>query len=114
MKSKPRMRVIPATEAKTYFGEMLKRVYEQNEAQVVERAGMPVAVVISIEEYLSLHPERAKELPRMEASARQQRARKALIEFMDEMQQGNEQFSEEEVEADILRAVEQVRYGKKK
>lgn len=114
MKSKQRMRVVPATQAKTYFGELLKRVYEQNEAQVVERAGMPVAVIISIEEYVSLRPERAKELPRLEASARRQHARKALMEFLDEMQEDSEHFTEEEVEADVRRAVEEARYGKKK
>lgn len=114
MKSKQSMRVIPATKAKTYFGDVLKRVYEQNEAQIVERAGMPVAVIISIEEYVSLRPDRAKELPRMEASARRQRARKALMQFLGEMQEGSEQFTEEEVEADVMRAVEEVRYGKKK
>lgn len=114
MKSKNGVRIVPATEAKTYFGEMLKRVYEQNETQVVEKAGIPVAVIISVEEYVSLNPKRAKQLPRVEGSARRQRAHQALLRFLDEMQPGSERFAEDEVEADVLQAVEQVRYGKKK
>ena len=113
-RAKAAIRVIPATEAKTFFGQVLKRVYEQNETQVVERAGMPVAVIISIDEYMSLQPERAKQLPEMQTSARRQRAHKELIKFLDEMGKGSEQFTEEEVEADVLKALEEVRYGKKK
>jgi len=89
---------------------VLKRVYENEETQIIERAGLPVAVIIPVDEYVSMHPERARVLPRIEVSARRQKARKALMKFLDEMQKGSEKFTEEEVEADVLRALEEVRY----
>jgi len=45
--------VMSATEARVHFGEMLRRV-ENNEIITVERGGEPKAVVISIAEYQRL------------------------------------------------------------
>ena len=41
-----------ATEARVHFGEALRLVQEQGEAVVIERAGRPAAVLISMEDYL--------------------------------------------------------------
>lgn len=47
---------VSATKARVHFGEILRRV-ENNETITVERAGEPKAVIISIEEYDRLRDE---------------------------------------------------------
>lgn len=44
---------VSATKARVHFGEILRRV-ENNETITVERGGEPKAVIISIEEYKRL------------------------------------------------------------
>ena len=44
-------RTVTATEAHVHFGELLRRVVEERTHVVVERAGKPLVVVLSIEEY---------------------------------------------------------------
>ena len=46
--------------------------------------------------------------------AKQQRSARWLNAVLDQIQAGGEQFSEEEVEADAIKALQEVRYGKKK
>ena len=41
-------RVVAASRAKNNFGEMIKRVYQDEETQVIERGGLPVAAIVSI------------------------------------------------------------------
>ncbi|MBI3943973.1 MAG: type II toxin-antitoxin system Phd/YefM family antitoxin [Chloroflexi bacterium] len=43
-----------ATEARVHFGEMLRRVTEEQETIVVEKDGKPQVVVISLDEYRRL------------------------------------------------------------
>lgn len=113
MKRKPIMvRVVPASQAKNNFGEVIKRVYEKEEAQIIERAGLPVAAIVSMSDLERLYPEKLKELPQVAMSAKRQQAWRQLMKVVAEMQKGGEQFSEEEVEADVQKAVEEVRYGK--
>lgn len=49
-----------ATEARVHFGEVLRRV-EENETIMVERGGQPKAVIISIQEYEKLKSQSPKE-----------------------------------------------------
>ena len=44
-------RVMSATEARIHLGELLRYVAEHNEAVMIERAGKPQAVVLSVQEY---------------------------------------------------------------
>ncbi len=44
-------RVVSATEARVHFGEMMRRVVEDEEAVIVERVGKPQMVLISLERY---------------------------------------------------------------
>ena len=44
-------RVVTATEARVRFGEMMRRVVEDDEAIIVERDGKRQVVFISIDEY---------------------------------------------------------------
>ena len=44
-------RSMSATDARIHFGELMRNVVEDQEPVVVERAGKPTVVVISIDEY---------------------------------------------------------------
>jgi prevent-host-death family protein len=106
------LRVVPASQAKNNFGEIIRRVYERDEIQVVERAGLPVVGIVTMSDLERLYPEKVRALPKGAASARRQRAAKQLREFLG--QAGPSENSEAEVEADVLRAVQEVRHGRRK
>ena len=105
------MRLIPASHAKNNFGEVIKRVYEDEECQVIERAGIPVAAIVSISDLERLYPEKIKELPRVEKGIKRQKAARRLMAFLDEVRRGGAEFSEEEVERDVQKAVQEARHG---
>lgn len=48
-------RTVTATEARVHFGELMRRVVENEEAVVVEKGGEPKVVVLSVAEYERLH-----------------------------------------------------------
>ncbi|HEY53408.1 MAG TPA: type II toxin-antitoxin system Phd/YefM family antitoxin [Caldilineae bacterium] len=45
------MRTISATEARVHFGELMRSVVENDQPVIVERAGKPEVVVMSVDEY---------------------------------------------------------------
>ena len=102
-------RVVRATHAKNNFGEVIRRVYEDEETQIIERGGLPVAAIVSISDLERLYPNGMKSIPGAVSNAKREKAWRRFNTLLDTMQAGNEQFSEEEVEADVLRAVEEVR-----
>ena len=104
------LRIIPATQAKNTFGEVIKRVYEENECQIIERSGIPIAAIVSMSDLERLYPEKLKELPKVAMSAKRQRAWQKLMVLLDKP--GSEQFSEEEVEVDVQKAIEEVRHAR--
>ncbi len=97
--------IVPASQAKINFGELLKRVYENDEPQIIERAGMPVAAVISISDFQKFYPQLVQNVPNLEEAARRLQASKEINIFLDKMQQGGEKFTEEEVYEDVLNEV---------
>lgn len=99
---------VAASHAKHNFGAVIRRVYDKAETLVIERAGLPVAAIISISDLERLYPEKVNTLPRIQTSAIRARAWKNLMELLDEP--GSESFSEGEVEADVMAALAQVRY----
>jgi len=54
-------RVVTATEARVRFGELMRRVVEEQETVIVERAGKQQVVVLSVTEYEQLRTARRKE-----------------------------------------------------
>ena len=46
--------VVPALTARTQFGQILRRVDQNNERFVVGRRGEPKAIIMSVEEYIQL------------------------------------------------------------
>ena len=47
-------KTMSATEARIHFGELMRHVTEQQEPVIVERAGRPQVVIISVSEYENL------------------------------------------------------------
>ncbi len=93
-KSKPA--TITSSELQKKVGTILKRVAVDKERLVVEREGYPVAVLLPYPDYEHLvREEAAKKMKKLLSNA------------------GTE-FSNEEVEADVLKAVQEVRHGKRK
>ncbi len=45
------VKIIPATEARVHFGEVLKRVYSGREQIIVEKDGLEVAAIVSRADY---------------------------------------------------------------
>ena len=61
MSSQPSMPVtIPATQAHRKFGELVRRVFSGSEHFIVEKDGLPVAAIISMQEYEELMKERER------------------------------------------------------
>ena len=110
-RKKAMLRVVPASQAKNNFGEMIRRMYERDEIQVIERAGLPVVGIITMSDLERLYPDKVRELPQVAASARRERAAKQMRAFLDHV--GTTEFSEAEVEADVMKAVQEVRHGKR-
>jgi hypothetical protein len=59
------------------------------------------------------NPKDVSRLPRLEASGKRERAARRLRAILTEMHKGGEKFGEEEVEADLQKAVEAVRHGRR-
>ena len=105
--------IVQASRAKNNFGEVIKRVYEHDEPQIIERAGMPVAAIISISDFQRLYPEQVKKQPRLSNGAKRLQAAQDIARVLDRIQRGGERFSEEEVDADALEAVMEIRRARR-
>ncbi len=114
MKQKRRglVRLVPASQAKNNFGEVIRRVYEDEETQIIERAGLPVAAIVSMNDLERCLPEKMKDLPEVAMNARRKRAWTELMAILN--QPGSQKYTEQEVEADVHHAVQQTRHGRRK
>ena len=108
MNKRPVISVVTATEAKNRFGDILKRVYQHDEHLVVERDGIPVAVIVPVQDYGAVpHEEGDRVLDPRELA--RIRARAELREFLDRVHATMPNYSEEEVQQDIEEAILAVR-----
>lgn len=112
MRKQPMVRVVSATEAKNRFGEMLKGAYQRAEHLVVERGGIPVAVIVPIQDYEQLIEE--SDLPtetaqELSMASEKARARTRLREFLTKIQAQMPDVPEDEIERDIEEAIRAVR-----
>lgn len=98
MKRRMPVRVVGAREAKNNFGEVLRRVYEDDETQIIARSGMPVAAIISISELERVYPEKMRAVPKAKTSVKNQRAWRNFMNALADMQKGGEKFSEQDVQ----------------
>jgi prevent-host-death family protein len=111
-KKQSTVRAVSASQFKQNFGEIMRRVYEDNEIVMIERSGVPVAFLTPVSDFALTHPEAFKALPAAATAAIQKQAVKRFNEFMDSRPESP--YSEEEVERDVMKAVYEVRYGKQK
>jgi prevent-host-death family protein len=70
MKAKRIANVIPALTARTQFGQILRRVRQNNERFVVDKRGEPQAVIMSVQEYLRTFATDAPALRKAQRAAR--------------------------------------------
>jgi len=80
-------------EAQDNFGDFVSRAYDKSEPTIVERHGTPVAVVISPEQYEQF----------------QSQATRELFDTIREIHDRNRDADPDEIEAEIARAVIEVR-----
>ncbi len=71
-------RILNATEARVHFGELLRRVKDHDETVVVERGGVPQAVVLSVRYYERLVARRSTDHWRALAGAAHRRVQEEL------------------------------------
>lgn len=55
------MRKMTATDTRIHFGEVMRRVVEQSEEIIVERAGLPQVVILSVDTYERMKKARQRE-----------------------------------------------------
>lgn len=55
------LKTVSATEARVHFGELMRRVVEEQEPVIVARGGQPQVVVVSLEQYDQLVANQAQE-----------------------------------------------------
>ena len=85
-------RTVTALDARRRLGELLESVYHRGDEIIIERAGKPMAVVISAERYEGL-----------------ERNRERLWEFIEKAQASGEDLSEQKVGQLVDTAIIEVR-----
>jgi prevent-host-death family protein len=90
----PETETLNVTEARKQFSEALDRVRRRETRVVVEKSGIPVGAIVSMEDLARLRRDD-------EASTR-------LLSVMDRIAAGFDDLSEEEVEAEVERAIAEV------
>ena len=91
----PMTKTIKASEARQQFSQLLNEVFRRETRVLVEKSGIPVAAIISAEDF--------KRLARLE----QERAERFKI--LDEIGAAFKDVPAEEIEREVKRAITQVR-----
>jgi len=85
-----------ALAARKNFGQLLEEAYYRGDEIIIERAGKPMAVIISIEEFENWQTERERDFA-----------------VLDEIRAKNKDISPEKIEADVDEAIKAVRKKKR-
>ncbi len=108
--SKPKIRIVTATEAKNKFGEMIKHAYASAEHLIVEKSGIPVVAIIPMSDYEQLVPQAEVDAAeRVAAASRREEASRKLGELLERRRIESVDIDEEEAERIINDAVAAVR-----
>jgi prevent-host-death family protein len=91
----PMTKTMKASEARQQFSQLLNEVFRMESRVLVEKSGIPVAAIISAEDF--------KRLARLEAE------RNRDFAILDEMREAFEDIPPEEIEREVSRALSQVR-----
>jgi len=81
---------IGAFEARRKFGQLIEEAFYQKDAFIIERAGRPMAVLVSVDEY-----QRFKQL-----------AKDTLFQMLAEVWDRNKDVPAEELEHDVAKAMD--------
>ncbi len=85
-------KTISAVKARTHFGEIMKRSFKNGERFVVEKSGIPMIVILNANEYARLVEEREER-----------------FKTLDRIKANLPSIKSEEIERDVLHAVQAVR-----
>lgn len=83
---------IAAVKARVHLGEIMKRCFKEGERFIVEKSGIPIVVILNANEYLRVVQEREER-----------------FKILDRIKARLPEIPEEEVEADVRKAVQAVR-----
>ncbi len=86
-------KTISAVKARVHFGEVMKRTFKEGDHFIVEKAGIPMVVILNAQEYTRL-------------VAREERA-----QVIDRIRANAPSLSTQEVERDTAQAIRAVRRG---
>lgn len=86
------IRTIPAVEARTHLGDIMKRSFKTGERVIVEKSGIPMIVILSADEYGRLIQEREER-----------------FKIFDRIRAKAPNISSEEVDEDIRKTIISVR-----
>ena len=119
MKAKPTIELVTATEAKNRFGDLIKAAYLHDQHLIVNRDGIPVVAVIPIDDYRRAfngvgitQDSQDAESGKRTNLAPENLERMSLNEFLAAIHEQMGNVDEEELERDILEAVQEVRAEK--
>jgi len=93
------IKVIPALEARTHLGEIMKKVFSKGERFIIEKSGIPMAVMINAKDYEEYEQwlERKGE----------------MIRLMDQIRSKVSGASVEDIDRDVENALQVVRRKKR-
>lgn len=102
------VKIVNATEAKNRFGEMIQQAYLKGQHLVIKRDDIPVVAIVPISDYERLI--RQKKVPEeLFHISKEKRARRRLLNLLDEVHSKTPDISEKEADQDIKKAIRYVR-----
>jgi prevent-host-death family protein len=91
--------IVPASEARQKFGELIKQVYSRRSRVIVEKGGIPVSALVA--------------LPDLERWTRMDEEREERFKVLEEIRARNADKTAEEVERDVAEELAAVRRDKR-
>lgn len=84
-------KTISAVEARVHFGEVMKRTFKSGDHFIVEKAGIPMVVIVNAQEYMRLQ------------------ARADRAQTIDRIRSKTPSIPANEIEKDVAQAIQAVR-----
>ena len=88
--------VIPALEARTHFGDIMKRAFNSNESFIVQKSGIDMVAIVNAMQY-----------------KRFIQAREERFKVLDRIRENLPIISDREIENDVMRALTKIRRQKR-
>jgi prevent-host-death family protein len=98
MDQTPSTQIVPASEARQKFGELIKQVYSRRSRVIVEKGGIPVIALVA--------------LPDLERWTRMDQERDDRFKVLEEIRARNADKTAEEVERDVAEELVALRRDK--